>query len=673
VRECKYPLSLAAALAVCLIGVSASKAAQAQPPDLTQLGLEELLNLKVEVTSAAKKPQFLNDVAAAAFVVTGDDIRRSGATSIPEALRFVPGLDVARVDRNSWAISARGFNSTFADKLLVLIDGRSVYSPLFSGVFWSLQDTLIEDVDRIEVIRGPGAALWGANAVDGVINIITKPASETQGTLLVAGAGTEKTGFGAVRQGGSFGADGHYRVYAQYNRRAPGTAEAGGSASDDSLSREVGFRTDWKGSAADAFTLLGGVNAQKRGESSVIPTYAAPYSSVVNNENNDLGANLLGRWTHTISADSNLSVQTYYTHEGYERPDVATLVDVADIEFQHRFSPAQDHDVIWGAGYRWSHASLYGTPNFFFVPAVSAQSLPNAFVQDDWTLVPQRLHLIGGIKFEHNDFSGFEVQPSLRLLWTPDSRQSIWVAASRAVRTPSVGQEFTRGLLNVVPPNPPGVPFPTGIEIVGNRGVLSEKVIALETGYRVSPAANLSFDSAFFYNFNKDLVSEEPQALILPPPHLVQPMLVNNGYAGDSFGAEIASEWKPMPAWRLRASYSYLRMMLHLTDQNTPPVILATANQSPHHQFVLQSSSDLGHDVEFDISLKHVSDLSAFSVGEYTTVDTRLAWNGIEGLELSVVGQNLFDGSRLQFQPDLLPWVPTKVGPSFYGKAVIRF
>ena len=426
-----YHYFFATIIVACLVVYTGSDPAYASETDLTQLDLEELLNLKIEVTSAAKKPQALNEVAAAAYVLTADDIRRSGATSIPEALRFVPGLDVARVNRDAWAISARGFNSTFANKLLVLIDGRSVYNPLFSGVFWSLETTMIEDIDRIEVIRGPGAALWGANAVDGVINIITKDAAATQGVLVAGGGGTEKIDFGSTRYGGKFGDDGHYRVYAQYDRVAPGTTQSGGKADDGSSSQQTGFRADWKGSSADSFTLLGGVNGEKRGESSIVPTFAPPYMPVVDNKNNDLAGNFLGRWTHTISDDSNLSVQSYYTHEGYNRPDLAGIVDIGDIDVQHRFSPAAGHDTIWGTAYRWSHSYLDGNPNFYFVPLSSTQSLVSAFVQDDWSLVPQTIHLIAGSKFEHNDFSGFNVQPNLRILWTPDSQQSLWAAVSR--------------------------------------------------------------------------------------------------------------------------------------------------------------------------------------------------------------------------------------------------
>jgi len=668
-RECRYPLSLAAALAVWLITGAGIQDARAEPSDLTQLDLEELMNLKIAVTSAAKKPQLLNDVAAAIYVLSGDDIRRSGATSIPEALRFVPGLDVARVDQNSWAISARGFNSTFANKLLVLIDGRSVYSPLFSTILWSLQDTLIEDVDRIEVIRGPGAALWGANAVDGVINVITKPASETQGTLLVAGAGTEKPGFGAARYGGSFGTTGSYRLYTQYQSRAGTTTAAGLAGGDDDDSRQAGFRTDWKSSAADAFTLLGGANVERRGQSSIVSSFAPPFMTVANTENNDLAANLLGRWTHRFSAASDLSVQAYYTHEGYKRPDLGSTADIADIEIQHRFPVAEDHDFLWGGGYRSTASEFDGSPSLSFAPASSRQSLFNAFFQDDWTLIPQRLHLIAGSKFEHNDFTGFEIQPNLRLSWTPDQRQSVWVAASRAVRTPSVAEEY---LHNMVWPGSP----PISVPIPNENSLRSEKLVALEAGYRIRPTGNLSFDTAFFYNFHSDLRSFDlgTQTLSLSPvPHAVVPAAIENRMSGESAGMELNSEWQPIPGWRLRGNYSFLRMMLHPTAPNPDPGTATASSRSPHHQFVLQSSSDLGHDLEFDISLKHVSDLSGFPIGEYTTVDLRLAWSGIEGLELSLAGQNLFDGSRLQFQPDLLPSVPTKIGPSVYGKAVLRF
>jgi iron complex outermembrane receptor protein len=666
---------LAGALLVS-IGTLTDATARAEAVDLTDLSIEELLDLKVEVTSAAKKPQALGDVAAAVFVLTADDIRRSGATSIPEALKFVPGLDVAQVDRNSWAISARGFNSTFASKLLVLIDGRSVYNPLFSGVFWSLEQTLIEDIDRIEVIRGPGATLWGANAVNGVINIITKDARSTEGTLLVGGGGTEKTGFGAVRQGARFGEDGAVRLYAQYDRGTPGKSETGDKAADSLSGGQAGFRADWRGSADDAFTLLGGANVQRVGESALSPSYSPPFMTVVDNKNDDVEVHALGRWTHTFSSASNFSLQTYYNHEEYNWLDMRTWVNTADIDFQHRFSPAAAHDLVWGVGYRYTNVQLTGT-TFAFVPATSTQNLASTFFQDDWTVSPQTFHLIAGAKLEHNNFTGIEVQPSARALWTPDTQQTVWAAVSRAVRTPSAGEEYAHGVLDVVPGAPP-----IGIQDNGSYEMKSEKVIALESGYRIQPYSRFIIDTTLFYNFDDDLVSSQQQPIIFvpsPPQHLLVPLLTNNGMAGDSFGSEVALDWKPIDGWRLRGSYSYLRMHLHMTGQLQPigetiaNGILQTAEQSPRHQVILQSFANLGHDLELDISAKYMSALPAFSIGQRSTVDVRLGWTGIKGLELSLVGQNLFFGSHLQFRPDLLPWVPTKVGPSVYAKAVVQF
>ena len=663
-----HHVALAASLLIAAAGM-----ARGQSIDLTHLSIEDLMNMNVSLTSAGKKPQALNDVAAAAFVLTADDIRRSGAQSIPDALRMVPGLQVAEVNANSWAISSRGFNSTFGNKLLVLVDGRSVYSPLFSGVLWSLQDILMADIERIEVIRGPGATLWGANAVNGVINIITKPASETQGGLAQLGGGSKIGGFAALRYGGAFSDDGHYRVSLKLDQIMPGIGPNGSHVTDRFVSGTASFRADWKGSPLDTYTVQGGVTKNRTGETFVQPQLSPPYSRVVSAYDFNSDLNLLGRWTHRFSETSELSVQAYIGTQIYRQIGVDSQVNTQDIEIQHRFSPAQGHDVIWGAGFRHVNSETSATANVALVPERGDQTLYQAFIQDDITLVAQRLHLILGTKLEYNSFTGFEPQPSVRLLWTPDETQSLWAAVSRAVRTPSIGERTTRTVQAVMPT---AFGLPLAVTALGSTHLASEKLIAIEAGYRIRPLPNLSFDVSTFYNIYDQLrlaTIGAPFPVFQPSPYLVLPVTTANLERATGYGLEVAAEWRPLPSWRLRAAYSYLQL------QSRPivrPGVTTSSNndvQSPKHSASLQSSVDLGHNIEFDVIARHVGQLSTLGVKNYTTADMRVSWRGIPGVELSLIGQNLIGPSRIEFVPDLVPWVPSRVGPSVFALATLRF
>ena len=398
--------------------------------DLAEISLDELVNLKV--TSVSKKPENLSHAPAAITVITGEDIRRSGATTIAEALRLAPGLEVARQDSVSWAISSRGFNDIFANKLLVLVDGRSVYTPLFSGVYWDVQDTLLEDIDRIEVIRGPGAALWGANAVNGVINITTKTAKETQGGLVTGGGGTEERGFGSVRYGGKINDQSWYRVYAKYFNRDDSAMPAGGPAGDEWDGLRGGFRVDWEHSPPNLLTLQGDIYSGTEHQRYALATPTPPYSSLQPQKIQVAGGNLLGRWTHTFNEDADLRFQTYYDRTQRELEIFKEDRDTFDLDLQLHHPFGERQDIVWGLGYRHTDSyNLKSNFNLSFVPTDRKTEEYSALVQDEISLVRDRLRLTIGSKFEHNDYTGFEIQPSGRLLWTPHPRHSAWASISR--------------------------------------------------------------------------------------------------------------------------------------------------------------------------------------------------------------------------------------------------
>src|SRR6267378_752343 len=390
---------------------------------LKRLTLDQLMN--IEVVSVAGRPERLSETASAIQVITQDDIRASGATSLPEALRLASNLQVAQLDSRQWAISARGFNSTTANKLLVLIDGRTVYTPLFSGVFWDEQEVSLTDIDRIEVISGPGATLWGANAVNGVINVITKDAKDTPGVALSGGGGTELRGFGTARYGGQVGSAARYRIYATRFARDPSALPSGQDAVDDWHLGQGGFRADWDASTITHVTLQGDLYDGRIGQPSAGDITVS-------------GGNVMAKWSRTISETSGLTAQLYYDRTNRDIPGTfGEDLDTYDVDLQHQTRLGARHDLVWGLGYRLINDRITNTPALAFLPAHVARQWFTGFVQDEIALVPDRLHLALGTKIEHNDYTGFEIQPSGRVNWTLSPAATLWAAVSRAVRTPS--------------------------------------------------------------------------------------------------------------------------------------------------------------------------------------------------------------------------------------------
>jgi len=646
-------------------------AAESSLQELTEMSIEDLM--QIEVTSASKKPQRVSDAAAAIFVITQEDLRRSGATSIPEALRMVPGLEVARINSGNWAITSRGFNNYIANKLLVLMDGRNLYQPLFAGTYWDMVDTVLQDIDRIEVIRGPGAALWGANAVNGVINIITRKAEDTQGGLLVAGSGTLERLFGSLRYGGKLGADTYLRAYGKYLNRDDFPRVSGEDATDGLKSARCGFRMDSEFSPDNSLTVQGDFARNTTDEVSEAlsltpPSYRQTFEGFDYRE-----AYLLGRWQRRFSATSNLSLQAYYDRHDREATDNREKRDTFDAELQHNFTWGGRQEIVWGLGYRYTNGD-FTSDSLYFVDSREGHDLFSGFIQDEILLVQDRLHLILGSKFEHNDYTGFEIQPTGRLLWTPDENHTLWGSISRAVRTPSWGESYGSIPTAVLPPMPLN-PFPTVISLNGNDNLDSEELIACELGYRFHPGPHFSFDATAFYNDYSNLINGrlgEPQLVTTPTPHVEMPINGVNNLEGKSYGFEFAADWKALPRWRLQAAYTYLQLILRVKD-GEEFYLDATDGRSPHNQFSLRSSLDVTKTVELDAWLRYTDRIKSLGIPAYTALDLRLAWKPRLDLELALVGQNLLDEEHPEFYQSGLLANTTEVPRSVYGQVIWKF
>lgn len=654
-----------------------SQPAAAPAGDLTDVPVEKLM--EIEVYSPAKHAEKLSESPAAISVLTQDDIHRSGATSIPEALRLVPGLDVAQVDAEQWAISARGFNDVFANKLLVLQDGRSVYTPLFSGVFWNVQDPFLPDVDRIEVIRGPGASLWGANAVNGVINIITKSSKDTQGVLATAGGGTLERAFAGVRYGDTLGEDVFFRVYGKYFDRAPSDSPTGGAADDSWQRGQGGFRLDWDKleKTGNLVTFQGDIYGSFGNQifDTYNPNLPPFYSETIHQDDyRTAGGNLLGRFTHQFSDNDDLTLQAYYDRTIQDTVILKEFRDTYDIDLQNHLKLGSWNDVVVGFGYRLSDVRTDNSPTISFNPDHLSTSLFNTFAQDEVTLVPNRLRVTLGAKLEHNDYTGFEFQPSGRILWTPGASQTIWGAISRAVRTPSQAEEDVK-LTETLPP--------AVVSLYGNQDFQSEELLAYELGYRVKPVQSLSFDLAAFYNVYHDLRSQElgfspttPPSAPPPPPFPPQfiPMNLQNGLAGDTYGFELSSTWVVTPWWRVHPSYSLLEMQIHRNPGSTDLLSANTIEgSSPAQQASLRSSMDLPYHLTFDWTLRYVDQLPALDIRSYVALDVRLAWHPRDDLELAVVGQNLLQTHHTEFVPTFIGTQRTEIPESVYVQLTWSF
>lgn len=648
-----------------------------QVPDVTAMSVEDLMNM--QVTSVSKRAQKVADAPAAVFVITQEDIQRSGARNIPELLKMVPGLEVARIDENKWAIGSRGFNGRFDDKLLVLIDGRSVYTPLFSGVYWDVQDVMLEDVERIEVIRGPGATLWGANAVDGVINIITKPAKDTQSAFVKAGGGDEELTADGVRYGGQVGDKGYYRAYVKGFDFGSSTSIAGVNAQDGWHQESGGFRSDWTLSGKDSLTVQGQMYNSRDGETLTIPSLSAPYSTTFPNTGQYSGGNLLSRWDHSF-ANSSISLQAYFDRTNYSDPNL--FVDhesVYDIDFQHDFHIGKMHNIVWGAGYRSIQDRSDPTFTVTVQPSQGEYNQFNAFLQDEISFMDGRLRLTLGSKLDHNDFTGFEYEPNVRLLVNLSQNQSVWGAISRAVRTPAITEEGLRLTEAVVPPGAPPFysPLPVIEGVYGSNQFKSEDLLAYEVGYRVQATKTFSADIAAFYNNYTNLRTAEPGAPFVEgsptPTDVVFPFVASNKMSGGTYGIEPFFEWKVLPIWKLYANYSYLQMNIHKNADSLDPTSDLPNGINPKNQGYFQSSLDLPRHIEQHFSVRYVDKLPGYNIPSYATFDAGVRWSPWSRVTLAFDGLNWLDNRHVEFLPDFINTTPTVVTRSVFGSVSFNF
>lgn len=620
-------------------------------------GAQSLLNLSIEqlgnirVTSVSRQAEQLRDAPASVFVITADDIRRAGVTSLPEALRLAPGVEVARRSADQWSIAIRGFNGQLSNKLLVLIDGRSVYSPLYAGVFWDVQDVLLQDVDRIEVISGPGGTLWGANAVNGVINIITRSAADTQGGYAELGGGNEQRGFGGYRWGGKLGHDVSARAFVKYFDRS---AFSGGDAAAANAWQmaHAGFRLDAAPGDADRFTLQGDVYGGKTaGTFPASFTLGTLPAGTVSDYVGLSGGDLRGRWKRRLGGGGDLQLQVYYDHTRRDIPDTYKEErNTLDGDFQHHFTFGARNDVVWGVGLRRTADRIGNTLFATFTPDARRDNTSSVFFQDKIDLHAQRYFLTLGSKFQHNDYTGFEDQPNVRFSWLIDTRRSFWAAVSRAVRIPS---RLDADLRLTSPISIPGVPFPVYVRVNGNGGVQAERLLAYEAGYRFRVGAALSFDIAAFDNRYDKLETTEPAAPVIvatpPLPYAILPNYLANGMQGRSTGGTLVVDWQPVNKWRLRFEYSHLSMELWNEPGSRDANATRQAGNSPENQVAVQVFSDLGRRLEFYTGLRHVGALPNQNVGAYTALDANLRWQVGRRLDVSFTGRNLTDSAHLEF------------------------
>lgn len=626
INYCCRNLVLASGAIACL--AAPAIAAPGGQADLADLSIEELAN--IQVMSVSKRPERLQDAPAAVFVITADDIRRSGADTLPEALRLAPNLHVARINGYAYSISARGMNSgasVLSNKLLVLVDGRSVYTPLFSGVFWDAQEVLLEDVERIEVVSGPGGVLWGLNAVNGVINITTRSARDTQGGMVAAHGANDGTAGAAFRQGGTSDGGVAWRAYGKYTRRDDSDRVAGGRIDDRYRRAMLGARADWE-QGGDAFTVIGNVY-QGRLDQPAPGELATPGGPTDFDRVHSDGANLTARWQRALDDGGNVAVQAYLDRTVREAPPLFTeRLTTTELQFQHTLPSADAHDIVWGASYRHSRDRVGNSRYVAFLPAHTTQRWGSLFVQDDITLQDDwRLTL--GARAEYNHYTGTEFLPSARLSWRLSPQHALWASASRTVRAPS--------RLDVDAWVPGQAPY----ILRGGPEVQSEVARVLELGYRGQPAPTLSYTVTLYHHDYDHLRTQETNPT---RSYVVFASLME----GSASGIEAWGNWQPMPRWRLSAGWTALHQRLRLKARGTDLAGLATARRDPSHTLQLRSSFTIDDAREIDVTVRRVGEMPASRVASYTALDARFGWRLRPGLALSLVGENL-NGGHAEF------------------------
>jgi len=659
----------ASALLLSLALSLPAQAAADRQNELLDLDITQLMN--ITVTSVAKRDQRLVDAPAAVFVITQEDIRRSGVATVADALAMAPGIQVAKISASKWSVSSRGFGGYLSNKLLVLIDGRSVYSPLYSGVFWDSNSVMLEDVERIEVVRGPGGTLWGANAVNGVINIITKKAEQTQGGLVRVGGGDQETLSSAARYGGKISDTAFGRFYAMYNNHGSNSLVGNGAdANDDWQPMQGGFRLDGKPGSMSEWTLQGDLY-KNRGDQKIAPYWVStpPFQLSIDDDVDVSGGNLLGRWKQEFSADSALTVQAYIDTTKRDELLFNWQYDTVDLDLQYETVLGQRQRLTLGGGYR----SIQGEVNENFQVWAPDRNdvLYSAFVQDEINLVQERLWLTLGSKYEHNDYTGSEWQPSAKLLWKPEANHSLWTSVSRAVVTPTVLQRDARIVVGIIPF--PGV---TAVSFAGTPDCGTEKLWAYEAGYRWQARSNLSFDLALFYNDYEDLFTVMPSATS-PDISWV------NGVSGANQGLELSVDWQATSRLSFILAYAYLDSHLSADEGFSGELAGERYNQgSPQQQLSLRTSINLAEHWRLNLWGRYVDSTttwdqsqqpwSAIELDDYFLLDANLIWTPNQHLELMLAGQNLLKSGQLQYRSEYSA-PATEIEPGVYGKLTWRF
>ena len=655
----------------CVLLLATLSKAQDQQPDLTELSPEQLS--KIEVTSVSKKEQKLSDTAGAVFVITRQDIRNSPATSIPELLRMVPGLQVAQINGYQWAVSARGFAEHYANKMLVLVDGRSLFDPLFSGVVWSEQTIPLEDIERIEVTRGPGGTVWGTNAVNGVINIITREAKDTSGALVSVGVGNEERSQGFAQYGGKLTETTHYRIYSRYSDQGPAGNILGQPAHDSFRSTSGGFRLDTQISKNDRLMLEGMAFGNNSGFDAIGFSYVPPFDPQIITSRDFSGQNLLGNWTHKYSTGAQTNVQVSIAHVHELQPgELDQIGNVVTVAAQHEFFVGARHDFVSGVEYdlRSSQVGVLFDA-ISFVPANPKLSIAGAFLQDEILFANGAVHVTIGLRAEHNSLSGMDYEPNGRVLWKVTPKHSLWMAYGLANRGASPADTFVRVNISAFP----GIAGTQVVRYFGNSDIQPEKLHAFELGYRVQPYKALSFDVATFYNRYFDLIGSAPAQPFFepgPPSRLVIPMVAQNNIAGASFGGEFSARWVPRTWLRLSTSYSLLELDLRGKVPQLGDTASVLEGQAPRHQLYFDASGDITKWLRLDSDLSFRDRLQYGNIPGYTTVDSKLSWHPQQRSEFSLGVKNLLNKEHLEFV-STQDGLPTVLGRSFYGKATWRF
>jgi iron complex outermembrane receptor protein len=621
-----------------------------QVPDLAQKSIEDLMTAKI--SSVSKKEEQVLDTPAAVYVVTREEIRSAGARSIPDALRLVPGVDVNRIDASVFDVGIRGFDERFSNKMLVMIDGRSLYSPIFGGIYWDSIGVVMDDIDRIEVIRGPGGSLWGTNAVDGTVNIITRSSQATQGLLLRELSSSDMPVSITARYGGQVGRIGTYRIFSKYTDAFGNQDATGHWAGDAWHLLHGGFRSDLKLRERDALVAECNINFGSFGEPLNEALLVAPFAATVGGINSVSGGAVMGRWTHRYVDGQETQVQIYYEKEvrnATERPDNLGTVDV---DVQHHLHVTSRHDLVGGAGYRYSQFYAPATPFLTINPARQDYPLYSAFIQDEITLVPKKLSLTAGGKTEHNRFTGFDFQPSLRMNWRPTEKDAVWASVAKAVKIPNI--------LNTSMYRPESASLGTdGIDLatlVGNPKYKDEHLLAYESGYRMQ-LKRVSIDATGFVNNYNDVETNENLAPVAHAGYTEYPEQWANNLFGKSFGAEVAASWNVVPGWKMTATYSWLKLKMRANSRsNDTSTAFGFNTGTPTNHFGVRSSYALKKNLDFNVLAQYTGPMpsglggdSAPALPSYCHVDSNLQWHVEESIRIDVGGQDLLYPRRAEY------------------------